>query len=180
MAHRLPKLLRTGSKRTNSLRLKLPTRKHQMYVFLIMMERNTAISIFIKSICTTARAFFEMWTWNLPMQCKRLSKVQGWAFTPHLPLPSHAHRPPRTAEHNVTNEQAASHEAAMRGVAEQQDAFELEKSRMGKIFEQQQEKVKLDVGGQRFSTSMTTLLSIPESIFSSYVPFWLRKHTVSP
>ena len=93
MAHRLPKLLRTGSKRTNSLRLKLPTRKHQMYVFLIMMERNTAISIFIKSICTTARAFFEMWTWNLPMQCKRLSKVQGWAFTPHLPLPSHAHRP---------------------------------------------------------------------------------------
>lgn len=97
----------------------------------------------------------------------------------HPPPPSPFTRspPPRTAEHNVTNEQAASHEAAMRGVAEQQDAFELEKSRMGKIFEQQQEKVKLDVGGQRFSTSMTTLLSIPESIFSSYVPFRLRKHT---
>ena len=46
--------------------------------------------------------------------------------------------------------QSASHEAAMKDVAAQQDAFEVEKGRMSKIFEQQQEKVKLDVGGQVF------------------------------
>ncbi len=52
-------------------------------------------------------------------------------------------------------------------LAEERRVFEAEKERMRGVYEFQKQKVKLDVGGHRFSTSRATLLGVPGSFLAA-------------
>ncbi len=64
---------------------------------------------------------------------------------------------------------AAAEAEAQNGLlalASERAAFEAEKSRMARVQEFQKSKIKLDIGGHRFTTALATLTSVPGSFLA--------------